>query len=270
MPQLCPGGHPSQPTLHGHFSEIPLSPQLGAAQAIRESAAVDQAGDKYKPSIRCGAETGKIWSTLLMAGKRYQVEPGEEFREQIWERGHLTALQMFRIAAWKSARGLASLTLNSEKAIRGSTAAAITTIRPWRKSDVICGEVDWSDWLETVATAIGSKRDRRGLLALEGFGYPMASAFLSFLAPGAFPVIDRWTVQAVYGASVASKPGIWQRSSAYAHFAEQLASRRTEFPEAPNIHRLDQAVMNKAIGCKHGNRPCDCFRSWPVALPTPS
>lgn len=203
-----------------------------------------------------------------MAGKRYQAEPDEDFRESVWESGHFSPLQMFRLAAWKSAMGLASLTLNSEDAIVCSTSAAITVIAPWRCTNVFSGEVDWDIWRDTIAAAIGSQRDRTGLLALEGFGYPMASAFLSFLAPGAFPVIDRWTVQAVYGAAVAKRTGVWQRSLVYTHFAKQLVSRRNNFPDVPNIHRLDQVVMNQAMSCGHMDRPCECFPSWPVKAPT--
>jgi hypothetical protein len=202
-----------------------------------------------------------------MAGKRYQAEPDDDFRKSLWDRGHFSPLQVFRLAAWKSAMGLASLTLNSEDAIVDTTRVAMTALADWRRVDAFSGEVDWTAWYETAATAIGSKTDRTGLLSLEGFGYPMASAFLSFLAPSAFPVIDRWTVDAVYGAPVAARPKLWHRSSVYAHFAEQLVTRREDFPNAMNIHRLDQAVMSKAMSCNHADRPCDCFPTWPVEVP---
>lgn len=202
-----------------------------------------------------------------MSGKRYQAEPDDRFRKSLWDNGHFSPLEMFRLAAWKSAMGLASLTLNSEAAIVDTTRVAMGALADWRGVDVFSGEVDWTAWRETAATAIGSKTDRTGLLSLEGFGYPMASAFLSFLAPGAFPVIDRWTVDAVYGAPVARRPKLWHRSLVYAHFAEQLVTRREDFPNAMNIHRLDQAVMNKAMTCNHADRPCDCFPTWPVEVP---
>lgn len=176
---------------------------------------------------------------------------------------------MFRVAAWKSARGLPSLTLNTEDAIATRTAAAISAIAPWRDSNVLKGEVDWCAWRNAAATAIGSKADRTGLLGLEGFGYPMASAFLSFLIPAAFPVIDRWTVEAVYGAAIVRKTGIWHRSRVYVHFAQELVERQDSFANAQNIHRVDQAVMNRAMACAHGERPCVCYPYWPVDLPKP-
>lgn len=83
----------------------------------------------------------------------------------------------------------------------------------------------------------------------------------------AFPVIDRWTVDAVYGAPVAASAKLWHRSSVYAHFAEQLVTRREDFPNAMNIHRLDQAGLSKAMSCNHADRPCDCFPTWPVEVP---
>jgi hypothetical protein len=127
--------------------------------------------------------------------------------------------------------------------------------------------VDWEAWRDTAAAAIGSKRDQTGLLGLDGFGYPMASAFLSYLVPAAFPVIDRWTVKAVYGSSVAQSVGVWHRSVVYAHFSQQLVHRQDNFPDISNIHRLDQAVMSRAMGCTHREASCACFPYWPVAPP---
>lgn len=202
-----------------------------------------------------------------LAGKSYQDDPGDDIRESIWASGRLSALQMFRVAAWKSARGLASLTLNTEDAIASRTAAAVNVITPWRETNVLRGEVDWDAWRNAAATAIGSKTDRTGLLGLEGFGYPMASAVLSFLVPAAFPVIDRWTVEAVYGASVAKRAGVWHRSRVYAHFARELVERQNYFGGVSNIHRVDQAVMKCAMACCHRERPCACYPYWPVDPP---
>lgn len=201
-----------------------------------------------------------------MAGKSYQNKP-DDIREVVFQRGCFSALELFRVAAWKSARGLASLTLNSEDEIHHRSASALQAIEPWRQIDVLIGTVDWVAWRATVVSAVGSKPDKTGLLGLHGFGYPMASAFLAFLAPTAFPVIDRWTVKAVYGADFVAKVGQWHKSAAYTHFAQQLVNRRRDFPAAETIHQLDQTVMNLSMLCDHESRPCSCFPSWPVALP---
>jgi hypothetical protein len=50
-----------------------------------------------------------------LAGKSYQDEPGDDIRESIWESGRLSALQMFRVAAWKPAQELGYLTLNTSR-----------------------------------------------------------------------------------------------------------------------------------------------------------
>lgn len=159
-------------------------------------------------AVVMGAPPDRIdnWSTRrdtfpMRARPSYQHEPFH-LREAIWSRGYMTALQMLRIAAWKSARGLALLTLNDEDLIRLRTADAFDAIRPWRAADVLNAPVDWDAWREMVAHAVGSKQGQTGLLALEGVGYPMASAFLALLAPAAFPVIDRWAVHGVYGPTI--------------------------------------------------------------------
>ena len=176
----------------------------------------------------------------------------------------MTALQMLRIAAWKSARGLASLTLNDEDSIRLRTANAMDAIRPWRSTDVLRDPVDWAAWREAVARAVGWKQRQTGLLALDGVGYPMASAFLALLAPAAFPVIDRSAVHGVYGSPI----GNYQTSLAYTDFARALAARGEYFPSARTIHELDQAVMTAAMNCSHHRRPCECLPFDQADFPT--
>ena len=220
-------------------------------------------------AVVMGAPPDRIdnWSTRrdtfpMRARPSYQHEPFH-LREAIWSRGYMTALQMLRIAAWKSARGLASLTLNDEDLIRLRTADAFDAIRPWRAADVLNAPVDWDAWREMVAHAVGSKQGQTGLLALEGVGYPMASAFLALLAPAAFPVIDRWAVHGVYGPTI----GNYQTSLVYTDFAQALAARRGCFATANTIHELDQAVMTAAMNCSHDLRPCDCLPFVPADFP---
>jgi hypothetical protein len=203
----------------------------------------------------------------MAARPAYQHELGDDFRDAVWSSGRFSALQMFRVAAWKSARGLASLTLNTEDEIARHTSEAMKAVAPWRKSDVLKDGVDWQRWRDDAATAIGSKRAGTGLLGLEGFGYPMASAFLAVLAPGAFPVIDVWTVRAVYGADV-SKTQSWHRFVVYVHFTQELVRRQEDYADAPTVHRIDQAVMSRAMNCQHSVRPCACYPYWPVAKPS--
>lgn len=179
---------------------------------------------------------------------------------------------MFRVAAWKSAQGLASLTLNTEDDILKRTAHAIDAIRNWRNTDVLKERVDWDAWDDTVATAIGSKQANTGLLGLTGVRYPRATAFLAFLAPAAFPVIDKWTIEAVFGDAIYRTHGRWERSIAYTHFTRELVNNRKYFPGCATVHDIDQAVMEAAMKCerqhRHASRPCTCYPTkWPIHAP---
>ena len=196
---------------------------------------------------------------------RYQHEP-VELREAIWESGVIAPLQMMRIAAWKSARGLAPLTLNSQDAIETRSHQLLEAIRSFRRVDVIRQPLhtdEWDRWRLAAAAGIGSKSLGTGLLGLDGFGYPMASAFLALLAPNAFPVIDRWTVKAVYGPT----SGNYQRSVVYADFTRCLVSQAVHYPSADTVHGVDQSIMNAAMSCDHGERPCKCLPFAPSVMP---
>lgn len=180
----------------------------------------------------------------------------------------MSARQLFRIAAWKSAKGLAPLTLNTEDQIAERTRSAIEVIKPWRSANLLHPDHDfeWPNWTATAASAIGSKQQGSGLLGLDGVGYPMATALLAFLAPGAFPVMDIWTIRAIYGAKTTRK---YERAVAYTDFARQLVEVGSSlFPEEPDVHSIDIAVMNRSMACRHGNRPCPCFPDWPAPAPT--
>jgi hypothetical protein len=177
----------------------------------------------------------------MLRRPEYQREP-EELRDQIWSAGAIAPLQLFRIVAWKSAKGLAPLSLNSEEQIHTISASAISSIESWRRIDVLTDDVDWSQWRTDVSTSIGRAKTS-GLLALHGVGYPVATAILSLLAPSAFPVIDRWTIGALYE----SMPRNWRSSEFYRHFTQRLTEVAHHYPDCQSVHRVDQAVMNHAM-----------------------
>ncbi|MEI8323049.1 MAG: hypothetical protein WCG49_08055, partial [Actinomycetes bacterium] len=58
----------------------------------------------------------------------FQTEPAE-LRSVILDRGHIEPWELLRICAWKSAKGLAWLTLNTEDEIRNYTREAITALK---------------------------------------------------------------------------------------------------------------------------------------------
>ncbi len=83
--------------------------------------------------------------------KDFQDDPPAEIAASAWRRGYLKPLELLRITAWKSVKGLGHLTVNSEDEIESRTRAAIDSIRPWKGRRVV-GLTDqalWDDWQET-------------------------------------------------------------------------------------------------------------------------
>jgi hypothetical protein len=176
----------------------------------------------------------------------YQKEPPASLVRAAWARGFLTPLELLRIAAWKSAKALGWLSLNTEPDIESRTAAAIDQLRPWRGQRMAGVDDDavWAKWRETSSTAIGADKEGTGLLGLSGVGYPLATAILAVLDPEVWPVMDRWAVMTVFGSQPSGKPyrlDRWQRADAYQVYGHHLATvgRRCWGTEL-TIHRLDQ------------------------------
>jgi hypothetical protein len=49
--------------------------------------------------------------------KEYQERP-DEVASRAWNRGYLTALELFRVAAWETGQGLGALTINTGTTVR--------------------------------------------------------------------------------------------------------------------------------------------------------
>jgi len=112
----------------------------------------------------------------------FQTEP-IELRNAILARGHIEPWELLRICAWKSAKGLAWLTLNTEDEIRNYTREAITALNAsGGTTDVLNGslsEDDWNAWETKAGELIGAEAKHggpSGLLRLHGVGYPVATA----------------------------------------------------------------------------------------------
>ena len=192
---------------------------------------------------------------MLASKPAYQAEPSDDFVQAIWKRGRITPLEFFRIAAWKSAKGLASLSLNSEAVFAQSTSAALIALTPLRDVDVCRERIDWDEWQTVAAGAIGSKLRGTGLLGLRGVGYPMATAIVCILAPRAFPVMDRWAITALAG-DAAGTSARWHRAAVYRQYAELLATSTSAlFDDAESIHARDKKVMD--LGSLGTERPSD-------------
>jgi hypothetical protein len=189
---------------------------------------------------------------------RYQVEP-TYLADRIWDAKVVTPLQLHRIVAWKSARGLAWVTLNTEDEIRLRSSECLTAIEGLRGLDVRQPGTDWQRWEDTVSDAVGANDPPRGL---QGIGFPVASAVLALLSPSTFPVIDRWAMTGIYG----RPSNNFQTARFYRHYTEQLVGIGHHYPDCATVHELDQAVMNAAMRCTHEIKPCDCL-PFPVAQP---
>lgn len=187
--------------------------------------------------------------------KKYQKRP-DDLANRAWNRGYLTSLDLFRVAAWKTGQGLGSLTLNTEGEIEARTQAAVNCVWPWRDRPVsgLADDVMWADWRETARHAIGASAERSGLLGLEGVGYPMATAILDILDPGVWPVMDRWAVMTVFGTQHGGRPwpgSRWQHANAYEVYARHLVTcGAAAWGSSLSVHELDEEAMKLSKNCR--------------------
>lgn len=189
----------------------------------------------------------------LVGRKKYQEEIGLDVVQRIWDRGFLTGFELLRIGAWKSAKSIALLTVNEENHIEVVTRSALSAISEYRTVNVVVDSIDWTNWRETVALAIGQngskKQESSGLLSLHGIGYPMATAILATMAPTAFPVLDKWAISGVLDITpVEASKTKWHRSVFYTDYCKILATdERPEFSDQNSVHWRDQWMMNMAM-----------------------
>ena len=197
-------------------------------------------------------------SELVNEGKKrppFQVEP-TDLVDEIMARGHIAPWELLRIVSWKSAKGVAWLSLNAEDDIEVITREAVDALNGWRgPQDVISAKMtfeDWDNWQADVAQIIGADKSRTkdgnsiGLLRLHGVGYPVATAILALLKPKIFPVMDRWAVETIFEEGSSRRQ--WQRSAVYRAYAERLVN-----PDCPALERFttlrerDKAAMNASM-----------------------
>jgi hypothetical protein len=185
----------------------------------------------------------------------FQAEP-TDLVDEIMRRGHITPWELLRIVSWKSAKGVAWLSLNSEADIEVITHEAVDALKGWRgPQDVISAKMtseEWDRWQSDAAQIIGSDKSRTkdgnstGLLRLHGVGYPVATAILAVLKPTVFPVMDRWAVATIFEDGSSRRK--WQRSAVYRAFTERLVN-----PECPALELIatlrerDKAAMNASM-----------------------
>lgn len=171
-----------------------------------------------------------------MSRKRYQVEP-VSLRDAIWERGHITAWELVKILAWKSAIAPAAASVETEDRVVAVTGAMVQHLLPLRDVDVAAVWQDRDRWEAAVElTRVAISRES-GLRQLAGIRIATASAVLTILNPRLWPVIDRLALTA---AGLSSAFGnVRDDFGVYRRYWEHLASQRAEAGERRTIHELD-------------------------------
>jgi hypothetical protein len=183
---------------------------------------------------------------------KFQDEP-EELVAEIFSLGYITPWNLFKIVSWKSARGLAWLSLNTEEEIRSVTEELVDGLRQLSETENVLiqpmKEEDWNEWQRLAGELVGADGKKNvqpsGLLRLQGVGYPVATAVLGLLKPNVFPVMDRWAVETIFGHGAGRKTWQWHTKGAYRKYTERLVNPECEFlNEIKTLRKRDIAAMN--------------------------
>jgi hypothetical protein len=183
---------------------------------------------------------------------KFQDEP-EELVAEIFSLGYITPWNLFKIVSWKSARGLAWLSLNTEEEIRFVTEELVDGLRQLPETANVLSkpmnEEDWNEWQRLAGELVGAVGKKNvqpsGLLRLQGVGYPVATAVLGLLKPNVFPVMDRWAVETIFGYGAGRKTWQWHTKATYRRYTERLVNPECEFlDEIKTLRERDIAAMN--------------------------
>jgi hypothetical protein len=186
----------------------------------------------------------------------YQEEP-VFLVNGILERGYISPWELLKIVSWKSAKGVAFLSLNTEAEIIEFTSETVRDLTTWfwPYGALIDGNMNdeaWNLWEEWVGQVIGADQKRSesrratGLLRLHGVGYPVATAILAFLKPEVFPIMDKWAVETIFGEGASRKR--WQHKAKYREYAQLLVNPQIEeLKQVATLRGRDQKAMQIAI-----------------------
>ena len=194
----------------------------------------------------------KVMSKNEKRSIEYQREPGH-LAPLIMERGFITPWELFKIVTWKSAKGVAWLSLNTEDEIVSCTKETVAGLKSWSgPSDLLNSEMTeeyWDIWEAKAGELIGADKAHAesgipsGLLRLHGVGYPVATAVLGLLMPKVFPVMDKWAVETIFGTGASRKR--WQTKAKYREYTQLLVKpTREELQKFYTLRDRDKAAMN--------------------------
>lgn len=193
-----------------------------------------------------------------MKKKDYQCYP-HGIRETAWKRGHMTALEVLRVGAWKQVMVPAAMSVNTEKQIEDVTTELMKVIKGARKWSVLGNTSPkfWAKYRTVVAEAVGAESTQTGLYGLAGVRHPAASAILCILDPERWPVIDQHAVRAVFAPRPSGRDhpsNTWYCATVYTAYAQHLATvGHACWGPGLSIHEID--VKAQALGKSRGPGP---------------
>lgn len=166
--------------------------------------------------------------------------------------GHIEPWELFRVVAWKSAKGLPWLAVESVERIVAVTSEAVEVLMPFSNAiaaDQLEGEDKGRSFLQATCAALGPSGKTAGLRRLRGVELPVATAVLSVLNPAAWPVIDRWALLSIFEALPRNAA---YRLDVYQQYVRRLAELQRRDFKGETIHAVDQRAMRAA---QDGVRP---------------
>ena len=172
----------------------------------------------------------------------YQQRPSH-LRDVLWAQMCIDPLSLFRILAWKSAKGLAGATMNAPGRIEEVTTEVLRLLLPYKDESRPPRSEEF--WAATHDALVGPD-GKSGLFGLHGLRIPTASAVLSILNPGVWPIIDRWAYSALFGVTPQQATAKMGWFDNYRQYLERLDDLRSSFP-TKSIHELDQDAMNAGM-----------------------
>lgn len=191
-----------------------------------------------------------------------------------------SAWDFLKIAAWKSARNLALISLNPKEKIDQAFKSLIDMLGTFPYEDTIkkFEYIDWSTW----TTKVREMFLNTGISALDGVQFTAFSGLLGYLRPEIFPVIDIYTAEGIFGEKVARSRNLWANPEAYTTFTKQLAgpsecqlpdwfnkipdlgTGKSKWSEL-NVHERDLVIFNSVRGSKKYNwAKFDCLSIVPI------
>ena len=186
----------------------------------------------------------------------YYEDLPRDLSDRAWNRRYIEPWDLLRIAAWKSSRTPAFLSLEEPDRIVSITGTVLESLRPYRHAvaaEVLSGSVnERDDFLNATKLAIGPPDGPKGglgggLCSLHGIRLRVATAVLATLNPAAWAVVDVWAVQTLF---LPPAPQA-DRLDVYWQYLQRLADLQSGQYAEKTIHEVDLLAMNLGMEGEH-------------------